>query len=97
MPSQDLTDWLGNSEECHDQIVAFPANALSATLNHDTQYVDGSSLPPLWHWLYFLPIYRLDQANYDGHAAHARSCNHYYTCIHVFYTLYTTEVIHVWC
>ena len=69
MPSQDLTDWLGNSEECHDQIVAFPANALSATLNHDTQYVDGSSLPPLWHWLYFLPIYRLDQANYDGHAA----------------------------
>ena len=69
MPSQDLTDWLGNSEERHDQIVAFPANALSATLNHDTQYVDGSSLPPLWHWLYFLPIYRLDQANYDGHAA----------------------------
>ena len=65
----DLTDWLGNSEERHDQIVAFPANALSATLNHDTQYVDGSSLPPLWHWLYFLPIYRLDQANYDGHAA----------------------------
>ena len=46
MPSQDLTDWLGNSEERHDQIVAFPANALSATLNHDTQYVDGSSLPP---------------------------------------------------
>jgi len=31
--------------------------------------VDGSVLPPLWHWLYFLPIYRLDQANYDGHAA----------------------------
>ena len=69
MPAQDLTDWLGNSEERHDQIVAFPANALSATLNHDTQHIDGSSLPPLWHWLYFLPIYRLDQANYDGHAA----------------------------
>jgi 3-methylfumaryl-CoA hydratase len=65
----DLTDWLGNSEERHDNIVAFPANALSATLNHDAQLVDGSVLPPLWHWLYFLPIYRLDQANYDGHAA----------------------------
>ena len=46
MPVGDLTDWLGNSEERHDQIVALPANALSATLNHDTQYVDGSSLPP---------------------------------------------------
>ena len=40
MPVGDLTDWLGNSEERHDQIVAFPANALSATLNHDTQYVE---------------------------------------------------------
>jgi len=69
MPAVDLTDWLGNSEERQDQIVAFPANALSATLNYDLQYVDGSVLPPLWHWLYFLPIYRLDQANYDGHAA----------------------------
>ena len=69
MTAEDLREWLGNSEELHDQIVAFPANALSATLNHDTQYVDGSTLPPLWHWLYFLPIYRLDQANYDGHAA----------------------------
>ena len=69
MPAVDLTDWLGNSEERHDQIVAFPANALSATLNYDVKYLDGSVLPPLWHWLYFLPIYRLDQANYDGHAA----------------------------
>jgi len=69
MPAVDLTDWLGNSEERQDQIVAFPANALSATLNYDVKYLDGSVLPPLWHWLYFLPIYRLDQANYDGHAA----------------------------
>jgi len=69
MSAVDLTDWLGNSEERHDQIVAFPANALSATLNYDVKYLDGSVLPPLWHWLYFLPIYRLDQANYDGHAA----------------------------
>jgi len=69
MPAVDLTDWLGNSEERQDQIVAFPANALSATLNYDVKYLDGSVLPPLWHWLYFLPIYRLDPANYDGHAA----------------------------
>lgn len=68
MPSAKLTDWLGSSEERHDQIVAFPANALAATLNRDTRYEEGSVLPPLWHWLYFLPIYRRDQANYDGHA-----------------------------
>ena len=66
---KSFSDWVGNSEERHDTIGAFPANALSATLNLTETFHVGSSLPPLWHWLYFLPIFRLNQRNYDGHAA----------------------------
>ena len=55
MPVGDLTDWLGNSEERHDQI-SLSRQCAIVTLNHDTQYVDGSSLPPLWHWLYFADL-----------------------------------------
>ena len=32
------------------------------------QYDDGSSLPPLWHWLYFTDL-STESGNYDGHAA----------------------------
>jgi 3-methylfumaryl-CoA hydratase len=26
-------------------------------------------VPPLWHWLYFLPTYRTEESGHDGHAA----------------------------
>ena len=40
------------------------------TLNHEKlNYSENKNLPPLWHWLYFLPIFRLSEAGYDGHAA----------------------------
>ncbi|NDA30352.1 MAG: acyl-CoA dehydrogenase, partial [Alphaproteobacteria bacterium] len=39
-------------------------------LNHkELDYSENKNLPPLWHWLYFLPIFRLSEAGYDGHAA----------------------------
>src|SRR4029079_18194669 len=28
----------------------------------------GTPLPPLWHWLYFLPLYRQSDVGHDGHA-----------------------------
>src|SRR5260370_27231849 len=28
----------------------------------------GDALPPLWHWLYFLPAYRQSEVGRDGHA-----------------------------
>jgi 3-methylfumaryl-CoA hydratase len=43
--------------------------ALAATL--DLQARDpqpGEPLPPLWHWLYFLPIHRWSELGPDGHA-----------------------------
>ena len=55
----DLTSWIGRSETVRDQIGATPVNALNATLDHPAMPVErGTPLPPLWHWLYFLPMHR---------------------------------------
>lgn len=66
---EHLQTWVGRSETVQDVIAPFPSNALAATLNRDESYQDGAALPPLWHWLHFLPIFRLDAAGYDGHPA----------------------------
>jgi len=45
-----------------------PAAALSATLDRDDPpAAPGDPLPPLWHWLYFLPVYRQSELGPDGH------------------------------
>ena len=42
--------------------------ALSATLDRDDPFPRvGDPLPPLWNWLYFLPIDRLSEIDHDGH------------------------------
>jgi 3-methylfumaryl-CoA hydratase len=44
--------------------------ALSATLDRDDPPPQaGDPLPPLWHWLYFLPLHRQSELAPDGHAA----------------------------
>jgi 3-methylfumaryl-CoA hydratase len=43
--------------------------ALTATLDHPAAAVpEGTPLPPLWHWLYFLPMHRQSEIGPDGHA-----------------------------
>ena len=70
MKTENLQEWIGKTEERSDLLNAFPANAMAATLNHEQlNYSENKNLPPLWHWLYFLPIFRLSEAGYDGHAA----------------------------
>ena len=60
--------WIGKSESTGERIAAFPANALAATLNHSgPMYKDGDPLPHLWHWLYFLQTFNLEDKGYDGH------------------------------
>ena len=42
--------------------------ALAATLDRDDPGPGpGDALPPLWHWLYFLPLARRSQLGPDGH------------------------------
>jgi 3-methylfumaryl-CoA hydratase len=43
--------------------------ALSATLDrNDADPTHGTELPPLWHWLYFLPHHAQSEIGVDGHA-----------------------------
>jgi 3-methylfumaryl-CoA hydratase len=58
--------WVGRTQMLDDQIGAAPARLMRATLDQDP---DGGSdeLPPLWHWLYFLPGERQSSIGADGH------------------------------
>src|SRR4051812_27292035 len=57
--SAGLGAWIGRSETTHDVAGRTPVAALTATLDHPpSEMPPGTALPPLWHWLYFLPIHR---------------------------------------
>ena len=63
-----LQAWLGRTEQRHDVVAAAPAAALAATLDlDDAAWPDGKPLPPLWHWLYFLPLAPQREIGADGH------------------------------
>jgi len=63
-----LGEWVGKTETLTDDITAAPVRALAATLDHDEAGpVPGTPLPPLWHWLYFLPAHRASEIGEDGH------------------------------
>jgi 3-methylfumaryl-CoA hydratase len=65
-----LRSWIGKQETLHDQVTRFPIAALSATLDRDDPGPRaGDPLPPLWHWLYFLPTARQSILGPDGHPA----------------------------
>jgi 3-methylfumaryl-CoA hydratase len=64
-----LEDWIGRSEEAVERLAPLPPRALAATLDRETLgFDDGTPLPPLWHWLYFLPLARARDIGPDGHA-----------------------------
>ena len=63
-----LQQWVGRTEELQDDIAAAPLRGLSAALDRDDPApVKGSSVPPLGHWLYFLPQAPQSQIGPDGH------------------------------
>jgi len=65
----NLADWIGASETATDILTATPCAALAATLDRPADRPPaGTVLPPLWHWLYFLPLYRQSEVGADGHA-----------------------------
>jgi 3-methylfumaryl-CoA hydratase len=64
-----LKTWIGRSETIEDTVTPVPVAALSATLDRDDPRPrPGDPLPPLWHWLYFLPLHRQSEIGPDGHA-----------------------------
>ena len=68
MDLEHLRSWIGRSEQRTDTITAAPLAALAATLDRDDPAPGiGTAVPPLWHWLYFLPIARQSELGSDGH------------------------------
>ncbi|MBK8070935.1 MAG: MaoC family dehydratase N-terminal domain-containing protein [Ramlibacter sp.] len=61
-----LRAWIGRSVVQHDTVTAAPLRALAATLDLADDALPAT-LPPLWHWLYFLPAARASEIGPDGH------------------------------
>jgi 3-methylfumaryl-CoA hydratase len=63
-----LQEWIGRTETISDQITPAPMAALSATLDMEEPMPrPGDALPPLGHWLYFLPMHRHSELGPEGH------------------------------
>lgn len=63
-----LQQWTGRTEQVQDQVTLTPMTALGAMLDRaDPPAAPGDDLPPLWHWLYFLPVPRQSMVGVDGH------------------------------
>src|SRR5688500_4769285 len=65
----DLAKWIGRTESVRDTVGPTAVAALHTTLDYPAEPVPaGTPLPPLWHWLYFLPMHRQSELGPDGHA-----------------------------
>jgi 3-methylfumaryl-CoA hydratase len=65
---EHLREWIGKTESRSDHVTITPIAALSATLDREDPFPrEGDVLPPLWHWLYFLPLHRESELAADGH------------------------------
>ncbi len=64
----DYSAWVGRSEDAHDRVSASPLDRLRATLNRaGPPAADGALVPPLGHWLFFLPGAAQAELGPDGH------------------------------
>lgn len=64
-----LQAWVGREQCSDDLITQAPVSGLSATLDYPQSRAQaGEALPPIWHWLYFLPAPAASQLDVDGHA-----------------------------
>ncbi|WP_434666176.1 MaoC family dehydratase N-terminal domain-containing protein [Paraburkholderia sp. A3BS-1L] len=59
--------WVGRNSESADCVTEAPVRLMQATLDAVEAGVLPSGLPPLWHWLYFLPGERQSGIGPDGH------------------------------
>ncbi|UQO39455.1 FAS1-like dehydratase domain-containing protein [Burkholderia cepacia] len=59
--------WIGRREDSVDRVTPAPIRLLRATLDDAEPSALPDVLPPLWHWLYFLPGERQSNIGIDGH------------------------------
>ncbi|MEN9560607.1 MAG: hypothetical protein RLZZ502_1818 [Pseudomonadota bacterium] len=70
MSIEHYQTWIGKTETTQDISSSTPVKLLAATLNRDfADFCPDEALPPLTHWLHFLPQAPLSQVGADGHPA----------------------------
>lgn len=68
MTEIDYRDWIGKRETAEDVATLAPVKGMLALLDDtDARLAMGDPLPPLWHWLYFLPRAPMREIGADGH------------------------------
>ena len=69
MSETPWADWVGRTDTTLDVATPTPARAMTATLGRDptNAFPDGAELPPIWSWLYFLPLAPMGNVGSDGH------------------------------
>lgn len=67
MVQAEWNDWVGKSAESGDVLTETPVRLMLATLDRGGDAAAVRVLPPLWHWLYFLPGERQSNIGLDGH------------------------------
>lgn len=67
MNLEHLKQWVGRTEERTDIATAAPLGGLAATLDHTDPPWAENQVPPLGHWLYFLPNEPQRDIGEDGH------------------------------
>jgi 3-methylfumaryl-CoA hydratase len=67
MTGHDWQRWVGRTESSVDEAGAWPIQALAATLDAPAYARAGDPLPPLAHWLYFLPLAPGSRLAPNGH------------------------------
>ncbi|WP_320178926.1 MaoC family dehydratase N-terminal domain-containing protein [Roseovarius pacificus] len=65
--SPAVESWIGRTETNNDTLRTEPAHFMQATIGREATLQAGDSLPPLWHWLYFLEAKPLGELGRDGH------------------------------
>ncbi len=65
MSSANLKDWIGREEILKDHVARDPFRRLNAMLDRPDD--PGETVPPLGHWLCFLPQAAQSQLGEDGH------------------------------
>ncbi len=66
--ADQLVKWIGRSETTSGYAYGALADVLSATLDRDDPpHVEGTPLPPGWHWLCFPEAVKLVDTGHDGH------------------------------
>lgn len=68
MTTAHYKDWTAAIEHCEENLAPGPVNRMLAMLDTRQQaFQVGDALPPLWHWLYFLPAAMQSEIGDDGH------------------------------